>query len=180
MTGRNKKIIEKIQFYIGISNLGHILVAESELGLCAVLIGNSSEELLTELQRRIPNATLILNNKNSQNQFLKIIRSLENPFEKVDFQLDERGTNFQLKVWELLRQIPVGETLSYSDVAAKLGKPNASRAVGTACGSNPISIITPCHRVIKKNGDPTGYYWGLERKLKLLENEKVFLPGFTK
>lgn len=131
------------------------LMAASEKGLCALFLGNDEVELVNELQRRFPKAELMAG---------------EVTYTGV---LDERGTSFQKSVWKALREIPIGKTMTYSEVALRVGKSDAVRAVGTACGANPIAIITPCHRVVGKDGKLHGYRWGLDKKIRLLEMEKV-------
>jgi len=152
--------MEIITYNVVPDKFGLRLLAASEKGLVALFLGDDSDKLLKELKERFPNAQL---NKGN----LELNES--------NIVIDERGTSFQKKVWKVLRQIPVGTVVTYSDIANSLGIPKAVRAIGMACGANPIAIITPCHRVVGKNGKLTGYRWGLERKLSLLQLENRIL-----
>lgn len=162
---------EEIQFAIGESSLGFILMALSETGLCAVLIGNNQKKLIKELQTRFPNANFNQNGSKVIKLLPQLLRCAENPRQNVDFPLDQRGTPFQKSVWNALRKIPPGKTLSYRDVAIAIGLPKTARAVALACAANPIAVIVPCHRVVRSDGSLSGYRWGVEIKRSLLERE---------
>lgn len=168
-------IAEQVQFAIGISPLGHVLTAESANGICAIYLGSSPKDMVTSLQQRFPNAKCIGDGKHIKNTLSKVIEVIQNPYKKNDFSLDLRGTDFQKKVWQALREIPAGTTVCYSDIAEKLHKPSAVRAIAGACGANDIAVIIPCHRVIRKDGSLSGYRWGIEKKQALLSYEKVML-----
>lgn len=163
---------ENIQFAIDDSWLGYVLAAQSSKGLCAVLLGNEPSELKEELRSRFPEAELIEGGQTATAFLARVIDCIEDPSKQLDIPLDERGTSFQKKVWKALQDIPCGSTVSYTEIAQKIGSPQAARAVGTACGSNVLAVIIPCHRVIGNNGSITRYRWGIERKKRLLQREQ--------
>jgi AraC family transcriptional regulator, regulatory protein of adaptative response / methylated-DNA-[protein]-cysteine methyltransferase len=154
-----------IRFAVGTCSLGPILVARSELGVCAILFGDGAEE---ELRARFPKATLV----RGDDDIGAVIRLVETPRAGVDLPLDIRGTVFQQRVWQALRAIPVGTTASYTDIAKQIGSPNSVRAVAGACAANALAVAIPCHRVVRGDGSLSGYRWGVERKRALLEREK--------
>lgn len=163
-------MMEELRYSIGDSSVGLILVAESNKGLCAILLGDTSAELKMELQRRFPKAIL---RESIVKDLDAVLDLLKDPLISHEFTLDERGSDFQKRVWKALREIPSGTIVTYTDIAKKIGSPKAVRAVGAACGANPISIVTPCHRVIRKSGNLAGYFWGLERKKWLIAFEQA-------
>ncbi len=174
MNGKRDKIqYDKIQFAIENCFLGLFLAAFTDQGLCAILLGDKPQELEKEIHKRFPKANLIANQTALINLIAEIKECIHFPSKDRNFVLDERGTAFQLKVWKFLREIPVGTTASYTAIAHQMGLPKAVRAVANACGANPLAVITPCHRVIKKDGNLAGYYWGLARKQSLLQLEKI-------
>jgi AraC family transcriptional regulator of adaptative response/methylated-DNA-[protein]-cysteine methyltransferase len=160
-----------IRFAVGECFLGAFLVASTDKGVCAILLGDDPEALLHELQDRFPKAQLIGGDGDFEKMIAKVLGFIEAPASGLDLPLDIRGTAFQQRVWQALREIPSGATVSYTDVAARLGSPNAVRAVAGACAANAIAIAIPCHRVVRKDGDLSGYYWGIERKRALLQRE---------
>ena len=160
-----------IHFAIGESSLGPILVAKSDRGVCAVLIGDSPENLVNDLQDRFPKANLIGNESGYEEMVAKVVGLIEAPSVGLDLPLDIRGTAFQRRVWNALQQIPVGTTASYADIAKQIGMPKSVRAVAQACAANSIAVAIPCHRVVKSDGQLSGYRWGVERKRTLLERE---------
>jgi AraC family transcriptional regulator, regulatory protein of adaptative response / methylated-DNA-[protein]-cysteine methyltransferase len=160
-----------IFFAIGECSLGSILVAQSEKGVCAILIGDDPTALARDLEDRFPNANLIGNVRRYEDLVAKVVGLLEKPEAGLDLPLDIRGTAFQQRVWKALRQIPPGSTATYSEIAAKIGMPKAVRAVAQACGANALAVAIPCHRVIRNDGSLSGYRWGVERKRTLLERE---------
>lgn len=166
---------ETLYYSLQPCSLGLILVAVSKVGLCAILIDDSADALKLELRNRFPVAELIENDREAKPTLTQVVALIDNPHAPVKLVLDERGTPFQQQVWKALREIPLGVTVTYSDIAEKIGRPLAVRAVGAACGANPLAIVTPCHRVISKDGKLTGFRWGKHRKLQLLQNE-----GLTK
>lgn len=140
-----------------------VLVAQSSLGLCAVFLGNDFEHLVTMLKLQFPWAKL------QEKKSLSTTFSLRNGHTEVDL----RGTPFQKSVWKIIKSIPTGQTLTYGQIAEKLGKPKSSRAVARCCGQNPLAIIIPCHRVVRKDGKPSGFRWGMARKERLLRLERA-------
>ncbi len=162
-----------IRFAIRRSPIGLILAASTQNGLCCVLIGENSERLRAELICRFPTVVCVPAGESLDGVFAAILRIIEDPFEGSDITLDVRGTEFQKSVWQALRAIPPGRTASYADIAKKIGRPSAMRAVAQACASNNIALAIPCHRVVRSDGSLSGYRWGAERKAALLERERA-------
>lgn len=162
---------QEIRFAVGATSLGAVLVAESDKGICAILLGNDPEALVRDLQDRFPKATLTGGNRNFEKRIATIVGFVEDPRRGLDLPLDIRGTAFQQRVWQALRKIPAGKTMSYADIARKLGAPQSVRAVAGACAANAIAVAIPCHRVVRSDGSLSGYRWGVERKQALLEKE---------
>jgi len=160
-----------IRFAVGQCFLGAILVAQSPRGICAILLGDEPEELLQDLQDRFPKAQLQGGDENFEQWVAQVVGLVETPALGLKLPLDIRGTAFQQRVWQALREIPPGTTVSYTDIAQRLGMPNSTRAVAQACGANALAVAIPCHRVVRKNGDLAGYRWGIERKRELLRRE---------
>ncbi|HTT85255.1 MAG TPA: bifunctional DNA-binding transcriptional regulator/O6-methylguanine-DNA methyltransferase Ada [Rhizomicrobium sp.] len=160
-----------IRFAIGACSFGPILVAASDRGICAISLGDDPDALLRDLQDRFPRAELIGGDPKFEKTVAEIVGFVENPRRGLDLPLDIRGTAFQQRVWEALRAIPVGRTASYADIAKAIGSPAAHRAVARACAQNPLAVAIPCHRVVRKDGDVSGYRWGVARKHKLLKRE---------
>jgi AraC family transcriptional regulator of adaptative response/methylated-DNA-[protein]-cysteine methyltransferase len=161
-----------IRFANGECSLGAILVAATDTGICAILIGDDPELLVRDLQDRFPRAEL----RGAEADFEAIVASVvglvEQPKLGLDLPLDVRGTAFQQRVWQALRAIPAGETVSYAQLAERLGVTGGARAIAGACAANPVAIAIPCHRVVRQDGSISGYRWGVERKATLLEREK--------
>ena len=160
-----------IRFAVGECSLGSILVAASDLGICSIAIGNDPNTLVKELQDRFPNAELIGGDKRFERIVARVVAFVENPSAGLELPLHVQGTAFQQRVWKALCEIPCGTTCSYSEVAQKLGQPNATRAVAGACAANTLAVAIPCHRVVRTDGSLSGYRWGIERKEKLLHVE---------
>lgn len=160
-----------IYFAIGQCSLGAILVAQSERGICAILLGDDADELARDLQDRFPNAELIGGDTQFERVVAAVVGFVENPNIGFDLPLDIRGTAFQQRVWQALREIPVGTTASYTDIANRIGAPKAVRAVAGACAANALAVAIPCHRVVRSDGNLSGYRWGVERKRALLKKE---------
>ncbi len=154
------------------SSLGWLLVAATERGICSVMLGDSESELLGELQQEFPRARIERDEQHLQVQVEALLACLAGQQPHLSMPLDVQGTAFQLRVWQELRRIPSGEKIAYSELAERIGRPRAVRAVARACASNPVAILTPCHRIVRLNGDLGGYRWGLERKRRLLEAEQ--------
>jgi AraC family transcriptional regulator of adaptative response/methylated-DNA-[protein]-cysteine methyltransferase len=160
-----------IRFAVGACSLGAILVARSDRGVCAILLGDDPDRLARDLQDRFPRARLIGGDADFERWVAKVVGLVEAPGTGLDLPLDVRGTAFQRRVWQALRRIPAGATASYADVARRIGAPTAVRAVGQAVGANPLAVAIPCHRVVRSDGALSGYRWGVERKRALLERE---------
>ncbi|MFT3791803.1 MAG: bifunctional DNA-binding transcriptional regulator/O6-methylguanine-DNA methyltransferase Ada [Rudaea sp.] len=163
----------EIRFAIGECSLGSILVACSGKGICAILLGDDPDRLARDLQDRFPNARLIGDDEAFADLVARVVGFVEAPQRGLDLPLDVRGTAFQQRVWEALRKIPAGATVSYSEIAERIGAPKAVRAVAQACASNEIAVAIPCHRVVRNDGALSGYRWGVERKRALLERERT-------
>jgi len=162
----------RIRFAVGECSLGAILVAASDKGICAIQFGNDPDALVRELQDRFPKAELIGADQGFEQWVAKVVGFVEAPGQGLDLPLDIRGTAFQQRVWRALREIPKGSTASFADIAERIGQPNAVRAVAQACAANCIAVAIPCHRVVRTDGDSSGYRWGVERKRALLERER--------
>jgi AraC family transcriptional regulator of adaptative response/methylated-DNA-[protein]-cysteine methyltransferase len=162
---------EAIRFSIGMSSLGMLLVANSDRGMCALLFGESVHALEADLHHRFPQAQLSRDDEALTAALARAAMLIEHPDAALDAALDLRGTPFQRKVWQALRAIPAGGTASYKDIATRIGRPDASRAVAQACGANALAVAVPCHRVIRGDGALSGYRWGIERKRALLARE---------
>lgn len=162
----------KILFAIGECSLGSVLVASSAKGVCSMLLGDTPEAVLDDLQGRFPKAELIGNDPDYETLIAHVIQFVDDPRYGFKLPLDIQGTAFQQRVWEALRDIPVGTTASYGEVAKKIGAPKSFRAVAQACGANNIAVAIPCHRVVRSDGGLSGYRWGVERKSAILEIER--------
>ena len=165
--GRNAQI----RFAIGECSLGSILVAQSDRGICAISLGDDPGALARELQDRFPQAQLIGADREFEQRVAQVVGLIEAPGIGIELPLDVRGTAFQQRVWRALRKIPAGKTVSYADVARRIGAPKSVRAVAQACGANAIAVAIPCHRVVRSDGALSGYRWGVERKRTLLAKE---------
>ena len=162
---------ETIRFALGECSLGSILVAATEKGVCAILLGDDTAALLRDLEDRFANARLVGGDETFEGPVARAVALTESPARGHDLPLDVRGTVFQQRVWQALRDIPAGSTESYAEVAARIGAPGAARAVARACSANPVAVAIPCHRVVRRDGGLSGYRWGVERKAALLERE---------
>ena len=163
---------EEIRFAVAACSLGAILVAATGRGLCAVLMGDDPELLVRDLQDRFPKAQLIGADAGFERTVAQVVGFVEAPRIGLDLPLDVRGTAFQQRVWAALRAIPAGETVSYTELAQRIGSPAAVRAVAGACAANPVAVAIPCHRVVRNDGGLSGYRWGIERKAALIAREK--------
>lgn len=162
---------EEIRFAVGDCSLGAILVAATGAGVCAIELGDDPQALLAALQDRFPRATLLGADAAFEALVARVVGLVERPGQGSDLPLDVRGTAFQQRVWQALRDIPAGRTASYTEVALTLGMPRGARAVAAACAANHAAVAIPCHRVVRTDGDLAGYRWGVERKRALLERE---------
>jgi AraC family transcriptional regulator, regulatory protein of adaptative response / methylated-DNA-[protein]-cysteine methyltransferase len=161
----------EIRFALGECALGPLLVARSERGVCAIFLGEDRDALTRELQDRFPRAALIEDDTELEPLMSRVAGFVAAPERGFDLPLDVRGTAFQRRVWEALREIPLGRTATYAEIARRIGAPSAVRAVGGACAANPLAVAIPCHRVVRNDGGLSGYRWGVERKRALLERE---------
>jgi AraC family transcriptional regulator of adaptative response/methylated-DNA-[protein]-cysteine methyltransferase len=164
-------VAARIRFAVGECSLGSILVAQSERGVCAILLGDDPEALVRDLQDRFPKAELIGGDREFEKLVARVIGLIERPGQGLDLPLDVRGTAFQQRVWQALRTIPAGMTTTYTEIARRIGAPRSVRAVAQACGANPVAVAIPCHRVVRRDGGLSGYRWGVERKRALLDRE---------
>jgi AraC family transcriptional regulator of adaptative response/methylated-DNA-[protein]-cysteine methyltransferase len=170
---------EEIRFALGRSCLGAILVASSTRGVVAILLGDDPHDLARDLQDRFPRARPIgmghemghEKGRETAALIARVCNFIESPRTRLDLPLDVRGTAFQRRVWQALQEIPVGERVSYSELARRIGSPRATRAVAGACAANPVALAIPCHRVVRNDGDLAGYRWGVGRKRELLRRE---------
>jgi AraC family transcriptional regulator of adaptative response/methylated-DNA-[protein]-cysteine methyltransferase len=162
---------EEIRFAVGDTSLGAILVASSKKGVAAILLGEDPDKLIRNLQDRFPKAQLIGGDRDYEAVVARVVGLVETPGIGLDLPLDVRGTAFQQRVWQALREIPVGKTLSYAEVARRIGSPKAVRGVAGACAANILAVAIPCHRVVRRDGSDSGYAWGVERKRVLLDRE---------
>ncbi len=167
--------MKEVRFAMGECYLGKFLVASTTVGLCAVLLSNDDEELVKELQAKFPNMK-IMADADGLRDVLDIVSEFveaSGSISILELPLDLKGTEFQKRVWQALRDVPVGETRTYSEIAHLIGAPKSFRAVATACGANKLAVVIPCHRIVAKDGGLSGYRWGVERKRMLLEREQL-------
>jgi AraC family transcriptional regulator of adaptative response/methylated-DNA-[protein]-cysteine methyltransferase len=162
---------EEIRFAVGETSLGAILVASSKKGVASILLGADPDTLVRNLQDRFPKARLIGADGDYEALVATVVGFVEAPNLGLDLPLDVRGTAFQQRVWQALQEIPVGQTVSYAEVARRIGSPKAVRAVAGACAANNLAVAIPCHRVVRNDGSLSGYAWGVERKRVLLDRE---------
>ena len=162
---------EAIRFAVAACSLGALLVAATDKGICSILLGEDPELLVRDLQDRFPKAALAGAEPAFERTVAQVVAFVEAPRIGLALPLDLRGTVFQQRVWQALRQVPAGQTVSYAELARRLGMPQGARAVAGACAANPVAIAVPCHRVVRNDGAISGYRWGVERKRALLERE---------
>lgn len=162
---------EEIKFAVGQTSLGAILVASTKKGVAAILLGDDPDELLRNLQDRFPKAHLIGADRDYEALVGRVVGFVEAPRVGLDLPLDVRGTAFQERVWKALQEIPAGSTVSYAEIARRIGAPRSVRAVAGACAANRLAVAIPCHRVVRNDGSLSGYAWGVERKRILIDRE---------
>jgi AraC family transcriptional regulator of adaptative response/methylated-DNA-[protein]-cysteine methyltransferase len=160
-----------IRFAVGQCSLGAILVAQSQRGICAILLGDDPDQLVRDLQDQFPKAEIIGCDGDFEQLIAQVVGFIETPSIGLHLPLDVQGTAFQERVWRALCEIPPGVTVSYTDIAERIGSPKAVRAVAQACANNHIAVAIPCHRVVRRDGDLAGYRWGVDRKRELLRRE---------
>jgi AraC family transcriptional regulator of adaptative response/methylated-DNA-[protein]-cysteine methyltransferase len=163
----------KVGWWMGLSDLGWMLIGATARGICWLTFGDEPGAMLGELRAAFPKAALYNDEMRLYAWFEKVRDFVLLPREALDLPVDIQGTAFQSRVWKALRQIPLGDTVSYGDVAKQMGQPTATRAVASACAKNQIAVLIPCHRVIATDGRLAGYRWGMERKRELLKREAV-------
>lgn len=163
---------EVIRYAITDSSLGLVLVGLTPRGVCLIAFGDDGEELLADLRSRFGRATLVAADDADAELVRRVVALVDDPARGTELPLDARGTAFQRLVWDALTRIAPGETVTYGELARRIGRPTATRAVAAACGANPLAVAVPCHRVIGADGTLTGYRWGVERKRALLERER--------
>ncbi|RDY66790.1 bifunctional transcriptional activator/DNA repair enzyme AdaA [Lysobacter soli] len=168
---RRDNVRQTIRFAIGDSSLGLVLVAQGDAGLRAVLFGDDADVLVRDLQSRLPGAALAVDTGGVQAVLEAVVDCIEAPHLGFGVPVDLQGTPFQVKVWQALRRIPEGSTVSYGELARRLGMPDSARAVAAACAANPLAVVVPCHRVVAADGGLSGYRWGVARKRALLQRE---------
>lgn len=168
---------EVIRFAVAKCTLGALLVAASRRGVCAITLGDDAATLVQDLERRFRAAELVGGDAAFETWVARIVGFVETPACGLDLPLDLRGTAFQRRVWQALRRIPLGKTVSYTELARRIGMPAAVRAVARACATNPLALAVPCHRVVRNDGSLSGYRWGVERKRELLERERRAMAG---
>lgn len=162
-----------IRFAVGQCSLGAILVAQSRRGICAILLGDDPDRLVRDLQDQFPKAEIIGCDGEFEQLIAQVVGFIEAPSTGLHLPLDIQGTAFQERVWRVLREIPPGTTVSYTEIAGRIGSPKAVRAVAQACATNHIAVAIPCHRVVRRDGDISGYRWGIDRKRELLRREAM-------
>jgi AraC family transcriptional regulator of adaptative response/methylated-DNA-[protein]-cysteine methyltransferase len=162
---------EDIRFAVGQTSLGAILVASTNKGVAAILLGDDPDELVRDLQDRFPKAHLIGADNGYETLVARVVGFVEAPKIGLNLPLDVRGTAFQERVWKALQEIPVGATVSYAEVARRIGAPKSVRAVAGACAANNLAVAIPCHRVVRNDGAVSGYAWGVDRKRSLIDRE---------
>jgi AraC family transcriptional regulator of adaptative response/methylated-DNA-[protein]-cysteine methyltransferase len=155
------------------TSLGLLLVAATDAGICAILLGEDARLLAFDLRRRFPRAAIVEADAGFASTLRAVARLVEAPRRPLALPLDIQGTIFQQRVWRALREIPPGATRSYAEVARAIGNPRATRAVAGACAANPLAVAIPCHRVVRSDGDLAGYRWGAARKRELLRREQA-------
>lgn len=170
-TAQRRSEIVTMRFAIRDSSLGLVLVAQSANGISAVLLGDDRDTLRLDLQQRFPFAALTASDAELDSLAAAVVSFIESPTGSIDATLDMRGSDFQRDVWHALREIPVGATTTYTDIAIRIGRPKSVRAVAQACAANPLAVVVPCHRVLRLDGQLSGYRWGIERKRELLARE---------
>src|SRR5882762_9147594 len=168
---RNSRADAALRAAIVQSSLGYVLVARSAKGVCAILLGDSPALLERDLRQRFAPVRLLGSDADTESLAAHVARVIENPRLGLDLPLDPRGTAFQERVWRALRAIRAGSSVSYAEVARRIGAPRSVRAVAQACAANPLAVLIPCHRVVRHDGALSGYRWGIERKRALLTLE---------
>lgn len=168
---------ETFRYAWGSSSLGEFIAATSERGLVALEFGKREGALIAALERRFPDAQFVEDAARLQGVVARVARLIERPAASTSVPVDMRGSDFEREVWGALQEIPAGRTVSYGELACRVGGPHLAQEVGAACAANTIAVVIPCHRALKKNGGIAGYRWGIWRKRALLERE--YLENFS-
>ncbi len=166
----------RVRFAVADTSLGALLVAASDRGVCAIDFGDDPDELVRRLQDRFHAAELSGDDRAFDRLVAQVVALVEHPERPVELPLDIQGTAFQERVWQALREVPAGTTVTYGELARRIGAPAAVRAVGSACGANVLAVAVPCHRVVRQDGSLSGYRWGVQRKRALLARERLDAP----
>jgi len=174
---RNGGAGTSIHFATGVCSLGPLLVAQSHLGICAILLGNDPDTLLENLKAQFPKAILMRGDQAYESLVQQVIEFVEAPAIGLNLPLDVRGTAFQERVWKVFLEIPAGTTVTYAEIAKRIGRPGAARAVAQAGAANPLALVIPCHRVVRVDGDISGCRWGVDRTRKMLQREARTATG---
>ena len=161
----------RIRFAVGECSLGAILVATTERGICSIALDDDPEKLVHDLEKRFARATLVAGDRDFESWVAEVVAFVERPALEFTLPLDIRGTAFQQRVWQALRDVPPGSKTTYTDIARRIGAPRAVRAVACACAANTLAVAIPCHRVVRTDGSLSGYRWGIDRKRALLARE---------
>jgi len=161
----------RIRFRVVKSDLGWVLIGATEKGICTIELGDNPDVLRERLFESFPRAVIQEGDNDLNDWIEQLLIHIDNPSQRLNLPLDIQGTAFQRQVWQALREIPIGSTASYTEIAEKIGKPKAFRAVANACASNKLAIAIPCHRVVRKSGELGGYRWGAEKKRMVLDTE---------
>lgn len=172
MSNSKIQIVESVSYATGDTSLGRVLVATTERGVNAILLGDDDDALVADLVREFPKAKLVAAVDQRDAIIGKVIDLIDRRSVGFDLPLDIRGTDFQQSVWAALCSVKSGTTASYKDIAIKVGAPDAARAVAQACAANRLAVAIPCHRVVAASGKISGYRWGIERKRAFLDREK--------
>jgi methylated-DNA-[protein]-cysteine S-methyltransferase/AraC family transcriptional regulator of adaptative response/methylated-DNA-[protein]-cysteine methyltransferase len=171
---QDTSIAHDIAYSVGECEFGTVLVARTDVGVCAILMGSDGKQLEGDLAARFPDSTLVFNEPQLRDDLSLVVRFVRTPSVGLDLPLDLRhGTPFQRRVWDALRAIPCGATVTYGALARRIGDPSAARAVASACAANAIALGIPCHRVIRSDGTLSGYRWGVELKRALIKKEAM-------
>jgi O-6-methylguanine DNA methyltransferase len=161
----------EIEFVVGDCTLGKVLVARSQIGVCAIRFGSTAGEVEQDLAASFPNSRIVVNNRRLRDDLTRVVQFIAVPRDPLDLDLDIRGTPFQRRVWDALRTILFGKPLTYAQLARHVSGPKSLRAIAQACAENPIALAIPCHRVMGNSGSMAGYRWGIERKQALINRE---------
>lgn len=174
-----KTLPEHLRFTTGHCRFGGLLLAVSDDGVAAILLGDEDAAMVADLQQRFPSTTLKQDSKDLEQDMQALLAYVDHPLGRLQLQrpLAARGSEFQKRVWAELSRIPAGQTITYTELARRVGKPAAVRAVAGACAANPLAMVVPCHRVLRSDGGISGYRWGVDRKLRLIELERELAAG---